>query len=76
MAQNGHSRDRQPRIKGVKRMPKQTALLPAVQSKVEDMAASAGRSESWVQAQIVSAYCGWDAATGEKLTSRKRGRAR
>jgi hypothetical protein len=62
---------RQPRIAGVKRWPKFTALIPEVQSRVEDDATHAARSESWVQAQIVSAFYGYDASTGEKLNGKR-----
>jgi hypothetical protein len=55
----------QPRIRGIRRVPKVGTLLPAVQHGLELIARSEGRSVSWVIAEIISDYFGLDCETNK-----------
>jgi hypothetical protein len=54
----------QPKIKGVIRIPKHSALHPHVWHGLNNISKSESRSLSWVIAEIISDYFGIDAATG------------
>ena len=55
----------QPRIKGIKRIPKVGSFHPDVQYGLTDIAKSEGKSYSWVIARIVSDFFGIDCETGK-----------
>lgn len=57
----------QPRIKGIKRLPKVCGLHPDVEYGLRAIARFEGRSVSWVQAQIISDFFSIDAATGQLI---------
>jgi hypothetical protein len=61
-----HNPKSQPRIVGLKRIPKVGSLLPAVQLGLEAIAKAERRSVSWVIAEIVSDYFGLDCITNKK----------
>jgi hypothetical protein len=60
----------QPRIPGVRRHPRHTALLPTVEQRLRDRALREGRSVSAIAAQILSAHLGVDAFTGDTVARR------
>ena len=60
------ARRTQPRIAGIRRIPKIGSLLPAVQQGLESIARLEKRSVSWVIAEIVSDYFGYDCLTNHK----------
>lgn len=63
--------ERQPRIKGVKREARHTALLPVVQERLIKRAEREHKTLSRVCAEILSSHEGYDAATGEKRGKKK-----
>jgi plasmid stability protein len=60
----------QPRIPGVRRLPRHTSLLPSVETRLRDRALREGRSVSAIAAQILSAHLGVDAFTGDTVARR------
>jgi hypothetical protein len=61
----------QPRIKGIKRLPKVAGLHPDVEYGLKAIARFEGKSVSWVQAEIISDFFGIDAATGKLIRVKK-----
>lgn len=57
----------QPRIKGIKRIAKHSALHPDVEYGLRAIARFEGKSVSRIQAEIISDFFGIDAATGQLI---------
>jgi hypothetical protein len=57
----------QPRIPGVRRTPRHTSLLPAIDNGLKAIAAAEGKYYSYVAASFIGDLIGIDAATGEPL---------
>lgn len=64
----------QPRIAGVRRVPRPTCLVPVIHHALNKIAMFENKSMSYVTAELVGDLIGLDAATGRALSKKEQAR--